>query len=113
MHSAQSFSANNFVTTTFFQIGVNFWPRDRNTEIVTKVVPVRAVDLSIGAFCAEFLRERFCDAAASRKIGHQGQEFGHQSWEIGWAFLLHAVAIVFCYMRCPLFFLHAGGRHPM
>ena len=32
-----------------------------NTEIVTKMVPVRAVDLSIIAFCTKNRRERFCD----------------------------------------------------
>ena len=37
--------------------------RDINTEIVTKMVPVRAVDLSIGPFCTEFRCERFCDNA--------------------------------------------------
>ena len=37
--------------------------RDVNTEIVTKMVPVRAVDLSIGPFCTEFRCERFCDDA--------------------------------------------------
>ena len=37
--------------------------RDINTEIVTKMVPVRAVDLSIGPFCTEFRRERFRDDA--------------------------------------------------
>ena len=36
-------------------------PRDVNTEMVTKIVPVRAVDLSIGPFCTEFRCERFCD----------------------------------------------------
>ena len=36
-------------------------PRDINTEMVTKIVPVRAVDLSIGPFCTEFRCERFCD----------------------------------------------------
>ena len=35
--------------------------RDINTEMVTKIVPVRAVDLSIGPFCTEFRCERFCD----------------------------------------------------
>ena len=37
------------------------WPRDINMGMVTKVVPVRAAELSIGAFCAEFWCERFCD----------------------------------------------------
>ena len=37
--------------------------RDINTEIVTKMVPVRAVDLSIGPFCTEFRHERFRDDA--------------------------------------------------
>ena len=36
--------------------------RDINKEIVTKMVPVRAVDLSIGPFCTEFWRERFRDS---------------------------------------------------
>ena len=36
-------------------------PRDVNIEMVTKIVPVRAVDLSIGRFCTEFRCERFCD----------------------------------------------------
>ena len=35
--------------------------RDINTEMFTKVVPRRAVNFSIGAFCTEFWRERFCD----------------------------------------------------
>ena len=37
--------------------------RDINTEIVTKIVPVRAVDISTGPFCTEFRCERFCDDA--------------------------------------------------
>ena len=36
-------------------------PRDISTEIVTKIVPVRAVHLSIEPFCTEFQCERFCD----------------------------------------------------
>ena len=36
-------------------------PRDVNIEMVTKIAPVRAVDLSIGPFCTEFRCERFCD----------------------------------------------------
>ena len=36
-------------------------PGDIKTEIVTKAAPVRAVDLSIGAFCTEFQREHFRD----------------------------------------------------
>ena len=43
-------------------------PRDINTEMVTKIVPVRAVDLSIGPFCTEFRCERFCDVAVFQKI---------------------------------------------
>ena len=35
--------------------------RDVNTEIATSIVPVRAVNFSIGPFCAEFRCERFCD----------------------------------------------------
>ena len=37
------------------------WPRDINIEMVTKVVPVRAVNLSIGAFWIEFRCEYLCD----------------------------------------------------
>ena len=44
-------------------LGQEIGLRDINTEIVTKMVPVRAVDLSIGPFCTEFRRERFCDYA--------------------------------------------------
>ena len=59
----------HFCGDDIFGIGVNFWaPRqgpETNTEIVKKIVPVRAVDLSIGPFCTEFLCERFCDDAAS------------------------------------------------
>ena len=35
--------------------------RDINTEIATKMVPMRAVDLSIGPFCTEFRCEQLCD----------------------------------------------------
>ena len=44
-------------------LGSETGPRDINTEIVTKMVPMRAVDLSIGPFCTEFRRERFRDNA--------------------------------------------------
>ena len=44
-------------------LGPEIGLRDINTEIVTKMVPVRAVDLSIGPFCTEFRRERFRDDA--------------------------------------------------
>ena len=37
---------------------------DINTDNATKMVPVGAVDLSIGPFCTEFRCERFCDDAA-------------------------------------------------
>ena len=37
------------------------WPRDINIEMVTKAVPMRAVNLSIGAFCAEIRCEQLCD----------------------------------------------------
>ena len=42
-------------------LGPETRPRDINTEIVTKMVPVRAVDLSIGPFCTEFRCEQLCD----------------------------------------------------
>ena len=38
-----------------------FEPRDINIEMVTKVAPVRAVNLSIGPFCTEFRRDHFRD----------------------------------------------------
>ena len=34
-------------------------PRDVNMEMFTKIVPVRAVEISIGPFCTEFRCERF------------------------------------------------------
>ena len=37
------------------------WPSDINTKIVTKIVPMRAVNMPIGAFCIFFWRKRFCD----------------------------------------------------
>ena len=36
-------------------------PRDINKEIFTKRIAVRAVELSIGAFCTEFRCEQLCD----------------------------------------------------
>ena len=35
--------------------------RDISTDMVTKIVPTRVVNMPIGAFCTKFLRERFCD----------------------------------------------------
>ena len=62
--------SGNFRTT--------FGPRDINTEMVTKVVPVRAVNFSIGAFCTEFRCEQLCDDATfwnwGAEIDHQGRE---------------------------------------
>ena len=46
-------------------------PRDTNTEMVTKIAPVRAVNMPIGAFCIEFRRERFCDDDAFGNRGGQ------------------------------------------
>ena len=37
------------------------WPRDINEEMFTKRVAMRAVELSIGAFCTEFRCEQLCD----------------------------------------------------
>ena len=47
--------------------------RGIKTEIVTKVVPVRAVDLSIGPFCTEFRCTQLCDEDIFRD---QGQLLG-------------------------------------
>ena len=44
-------------------------PRDINTEMVTKVVPVRAVNTPIGAFCMEFRCEQLCDDEVFRDRG--------------------------------------------
>ena len=38
----------------FLWSGSTFGPRDINTEMVTKIVAVRAVNLSTGPFCTEF-----------------------------------------------------------
>ena len=61
MRSAQNSGANNFVTTAFLVSRSNFGLQDMNMEMVTKVVAVRAVELSIGAFCTEFWCEQLCD----------------------------------------------------
>ena len=42
-------------------LGLEIGLRDINTEIVTKIVPVRAVNISTGPFCTEFRCEHFCD----------------------------------------------------
>ena len=56
---------------SFFTCGFDFEnaPRDINTEIVTKVVPVRAVNLSTGPFCTEFRCEQLCDEDIFRDRG--------------------------------------------
>ena len=45
--------------------GYNGWSEmlgpETKTEMVTKMVPVRAVNFSIGAFCTEFRCEQLCD----------------------------------------------------
>ena len=46
-------------------------PRDTSTEMVTKIVPVRAVNMPIGAFCTEFRCERFCD---NDVFGNRGRQ---------------------------------------
>ena len=55
--------------------GSTFGPRDINKEIVMKIVPVRAVDLSIGPFCTEFWCERFCDEGVFRDRGQLSDSF--------------------------------------
>ena len=40
------------------------WLRDLNTEMVTRMVRVRAVNVSTRPFCTEFRCEHFCDDAA-------------------------------------------------
>ena len=65
------------------------WARDVNTEMVTKVAPVRDVELSIGAFCTEFRCEQLCDdGILSSRV--KIWIFRH-----GFQFFLYAVAIVF------------------
>ena len=63
---------------TFFRSGPIFFkhavamengPGDIKTEIVTKAAPVRAVDLSIGAFCTEIRCEQLCDDDIFRDRG--------------------------------------------
>ena len=50
----------------FLGSGSTFGAGDINIETVTKIVPVRAVDLSIGPFCTEFRCKRFCGNDAFR-----------------------------------------------
>ena len=58
--------------------GSTFGPRDINTEMVTEIAPVRAVNFSIGPFCTEFRCERFRDDGTfwnrGREIDHEGRE---------------------------------------
>ena len=80
MHSAQNFGVNNFVTSAFFGIEVKFRAsrhKHGNGHKVTKVVPLKAVELSIGAFCTEFQHEQLCDNGIvldrGREIDQRGQ----------------------------------------
>ena len=78
--------------------------RGIKTETITKVVPVRAVNLSIGPFCTEFRCEQLCDDGIFRDRG--------QLLAIGVGnrcFFLHAVAIVFFTCGRPKLFSHAVG----
>ena len=50
-------------------VAIENGPRDINTEMVTKVVPVRAVNTPIGAFCMEFRCEQLCDDDVFRDRG--------------------------------------------
>ena len=53
-------------------------PRDINLEMFTKVVPRRAVNFSIGAFCTEFRCEQLCDDDTFFWIGvNFWPSFGH------------------------------------
>ena len=67
-----------------------------------KIVPVRAVDLSIGPFWTEFRRERFRDNATFENavrilFSHEvGQSFLNMRWP---KFFSHAVGQSFFYMR--------------
>ena len=56
-------------------VGMENCPGDINTYIVTKVTPVRAVDLSIGPFCTEFRCEQLFD----EDIFREGVNF----WALG------------------------------
>ena len=56
---------STFLIVRFCPKGAGKWPRDINTEMVTKVPPVTAVNLSIGAFCIEFRCEYVCDDEVS------------------------------------------------
>ena len=70
-------------------------PGDIKTEIVTKVAPLRAVDLSIGPFCIEFR----CNFVTTTFFG-----IGVNFWPSGWV-------VAFFYMRWPLFFLQHAVAH--
>ena len=53
-------------------------PRDINTEMFTTLVPRRAVNFSIGAFCTEFRCEQLCDDDIFFWIGvNFWPSFGH------------------------------------
>ena len=63
---------------------VNFWARDINTEMVTKIVAVRAVNFSIGPFCTEFRCEHFRDDDDFREIDRSERWL---QWLAGWGTL--------------------------
>ena len=55
-------------------------PRDINKEIFTKRVAVRAVELSIGAFCTEFRCEQLCDDDIFWGFGPQTMGWPALAW---------------------------------
>ena len=58
-------------------LGPEIGLRDINTEVVTKVVAVRAVNLSIGPFCTEFRCEQLFDEDIFREeVNFWGSETG-------------------------------------
>ena len=87
-------------------------PGDINTEIVTKMVPVRAVELSIGAFCTGFRCEQLCDDDIFRDRGQllaigAGNRCVFFSHAVAIVFL-HAVAKVFSHAVAKVFFTCGG-----
>ena len=82
-------------------------PRDIKTEMFTKIVPVRAVNMPIGAFCTEFRRESFYvnDVFGRQTIGVGKLSIGVGKWAIGvWKSTFPCV-FYYYYFRLRLLFL--------
>ena len=98
-------------------VGMGNCPGDINTYIVTKVAPVRAVDLSIGPFCTEFPCKQLFDEdifregvnfwAWNRAPRHKqrnchGNGLCESCGPLDWT-ILHRISVRTFFVKTPLF----------